>query len=229
MLANPGLAAGWSWKGCEGFLLAFVGVGVPKMSEHDLRTLIDLRPVGVDQLSDVRYVQSSAFRILAGHDYSAEEVGAFNDHVYSVGYIDLIHRLHLFGAYIGDELVATSAWCPANDVGEVARITAVFVRPLFNRAGIGTALVRYAEAQAFAHGFTAFSTRAILTSLGFFEQLGYAAASHGVVPLTPSLSLRVAFMRRGGVEKDAKREVTAGDLALAGERVSATTADRTIR
>jgi putative acetyltransferase len=162
-----------------------------------LRNAVAVRPIGVDDLSSVRYVHASAFRMAAGSLHNEEEVAAFTAHVYQPAYIDQLQRESLYGAWLERELVATCGWCPADDSGGTARITSLFVRPLFAGEGLGTLMLRHAEERARAAGFAELSARASLASAGFFERHGYETSAFGVRPLGGGVELRVAFMRRG--------------------------------
>ena len=86
---------------------------------------------------------------------------------------------NLHAGWLGDELVGTAGWTPADDSGS-AGTHHVGVRPAAVHAhGIGCRLARDAEARARAAGFERFSARATLNSVGFFEKLGYDVTSYG--------------------------------------------------
>ena len=155
-----------------------------------------IRPVGVDDWANVRYVHSSAFRLLAASFCTSNEIDAFTAFVRSEAYAERLMWENLHAAWLDDELVGTAGWLPADDSGTQARITSVFVRPLFTGAGIGRRLVRDAEARALAAGFERFSTRATLNSVTFFEKLGYDVTSYGVHAITGQQTLPVTYMRK---------------------------------
>jgi GNAT superfamily N-acetyltransferase len=162
-----------------------------------LSDIVAVRPIGVDDLSAVRYVHASAFRMGAGASLNADEIAAFTAHVYQPAYIDQLQGESLYGAWLERELVATSGWRPADDSGGVARITSLYVRPLFAGEGLGTLMLHHAEERARLAGFPELAVRASLTCVGFFQRHGYETTGHGVRSLGGSLDLRVAFMRRG--------------------------------
>jgi GNAT superfamily N-acetyltransferase len=111
-----------------------------------------LRRVGMDDWANVRYVHASAFRILAGGDCEPAEADAFAAYVRSQDYADRLQSENLYAGWIDGELVGTAGWTPADDSGALARITSVFVRPLFTRLGVGRRLALDAEARARAAG-----------------------------------------------------------------------------
>lgn len=159
------------------------------------RTL-DIRPVGVDVLSSVRYVHASALRSQGTSFYSTEELDAFESMVRSVRYAETVLKDTMVGGWIGHDLVGTAAWGVVDDSGRTARICSVFVRPFFTGLGIGQRLVETAEALAVQAGYHSFSARSTLNAIPFFEQLGYAVTSHGTRPLAQQISIPVSFMRK---------------------------------
>lgn len=160
----------------------------------------EIRPIGPDDLADVRSLQATSFRLLAAQSFSEEELSAFTAHVYSFGYTEAlseaIRRRQLLGAWFGGELVGTAGWMAGDGNASTARIRWVYVRPLFTGVGLGTKLVEAAEAGARQAGFRVLSVEATLNSVEFFAGLGYEISSHGVRALAPSQSLPVAFMRK---------------------------------
>lgn len=78
------------------------------------RTL-DIRPVGVDVLSSVRYVHASALRSQGPSFYSAEELDAFENMVRSVRYAETVLKDTMVGGWIGHDLVGTAAWGVVDD------------------------------------------------------------------------------------------------------------------
>ena len=155
-----------------------------------------IRPVGVDDWASIRYVHSTAFRLLSASFCTPNEIDAFTGFVRSQTYTDRLMWENLHTGWLGDELVGTAGWAPADDSGAQARITSVFVRPLFTRMGIGRRLVRDAEARARAAGFERFSARVTLNSVGFFEKLGYDVTSYGVHVVMGDQTMPVTYMRK---------------------------------
>lgn len=172
-----------------------------------------IRPVGVDDWANIRYVHSAAFRLLSASFCTPNEIDAFTAFVRSETYADRLMWENVHTAWLDDELVGTAGWTPADDSGSQARITSVFVRPLFTRAGIGRRLVRDAEARARAAGFERFSARATLNSVGFFEKLGYDVTSYGVHTGMGEQSMPVTYMR--------KRTAAMAPVVAAAEEASA--------
>lgn len=162
----------------------------------DGRRIVVVRALGVDELSNVRYIHATSIRLHAAHVLSDDEIKAFTDHVYSDAYAAQLARTQLIGASIGGELVGTSGWSFGDDSASGARISSLHVRPLFTGLGIGRMLLEAAEAAAGIAGFDSFSARATLNSVGFFDRHGYIVTSQGMYPMRPDVGLPVAFMRK---------------------------------
>jgi GNAT superfamily N-acetyltransferase len=160
----------------------------------------DVRPIGIDDLSTVRYIHAAALRTPAASRLSETEIAAFAAYVYSDAYTGLLveaaRAKRLLGATVGEDLVGTAGWSPADDRGAVARLICVFVLPLFAGCGLGRLLALAAEDQARRAGFRCFTVRATLNASGFFTQLGYEVSSRGVWALGPGQSLPVTFLRK---------------------------------
>lgn len=157
---------------------------------------LTIRRVGMDDWARIRYVHASAFRILAGNDCEPPQAEAFTAYVRSQRYADRLQAENLHAGWLDGELVGTAGWTPADDSGSLARITSVFVQPLFTRLGIGRRLALDAEARARSAGFERFSARATLNSVGFFEKLGYDVTSHGIHAIATEQGMPVTYMRK---------------------------------
>ena len=157
---------------------------------------VTIRPVGMDDWANVRYVHATAFRVLAGSDCEPAEADAFAAYVRSQDYADRLQTENLYAGWLDGELVGTAGWTPTDDSGVLARITSVFVRPLFTRMGIGRRLALNAEARARTAGFERFSARATLNAVGFFEKLGYDVTSHGIHIIATEQGMPVTYMRK---------------------------------
>ncbi len=156
-----------------------------------------IRRVTIDEMAVVRHIHSAAFRVYAGPYLSAEETAAFLGYINSPRYSDDLMRADVYGAVVNDVIVGTAAWRAGDDQGASARISAVFVDPLFAGSGIGSRLVADVEARACQSGFKRFAARLTINAVPFFERLGYEIASQGVSQVAMPLSLLpVTFMRK---------------------------------
>ena len=165
----------------------------------------DVRPAGPDDLADIRYIHAASFRLLAGQQFSEEQIAAFATHVYGQHYTrslsEAIRSRSLLCARLGGELIGTAGWSAADGFGTAARIRWVFVRPLFTGLGIGRRLVAETELRAGRAGFQAFSAEAPLTAVEFFNHLGYEVSSHGMRALPRAEGLPVVFLRKGWTQE----------------------------
>lgn len=161
---------------------------------------VEIEPLVIEDLAEIRYIHASAFRLIASSFFTEDEIAAFVETVMSVGYSDSLvaamrdHRV--IGARLGGDLVGTSGWAYAEDQGETARLEWLYVRPLFNRRGIGRRLVSETEAQVMRAGFRQIAARSTSAATGFFDHLGYRTTSHGVRALGGNVTVPVTFMRK---------------------------------
>ncbi len=145
--------------------------------------LVQLRSIGIDDWSDVRYVHGSSFRTLIGPKVAPEHVDEFITSLAAPEYVDRFGASHLTGAWLDGELAGTVGWRPSH--GRVARIEGLFVQPLFTFMGLGSLLLAHAEMEARDAGFSAVTVLTTNHSVPFFMRLGYdvyvqgAGVAHG--------------------------------------------------
>jgi len=146
---------------------------------------VQLRQIGIDDWSDVRYVHRSAFRTIIGSNVAPSRLDDFLSSLDEPGYVDRFSTSTLTGAWLGRELTGTVGWRPSALQGRVARIEGLFVQPLFTFMGLGSLLLAHAEAEARAAGFGAVTALATPSSVPFFMRFGYdvyvqgAGLAHG--------------------------------------------------
>jgi len=155
---------------------------------------LKVRPIGVDDFSEVRYLHARSLSAHTVEVLTDEEVAAFEALVYSPAYTDILMQEEVYGAWLEDELVGTVSWHAIGDDGQSAGIGPVFVH--YARLGIGRRLLTEAEARARQSGFEKFAGWATANAVPFFERLGYKIVSRGVKTLSPACALPVAFLRK---------------------------------
>ena len=165
-----------------------------------LRLPIRLAPIGIDDWANVRYVHSLAFERLASPYLDPNDIEIFRARLAIPDYTDELMQENLFGAWVENELAGTAGWRPADDNGVTARITSVFVLPVFAGLGIGSQLLADAEARAEQAGFKSFAVRATPNAVGFFETFGYEISSHGIRSVSPNQDLPITFMRKRAMQ-----------------------------
>lgn len=169
------------------------------MKKVGIADTVKLQPVTIDDLASIRYVHKASFDSIAGVQHSDEEVQAQVDLIYSRNYVDVILSNNTYCAWIGDEIIGTSGWCPADGRRSIARINMISVHPLFHDLGIGRMLVANAEKRAQNAGFYEFSVRSVTTAIPFYKRQGYHVSSHGIIQTPKRVDLPVAFMRKHNI------------------------------
>ena len=114
-------------------------------------------------------------------------------------YRDSLIAEDVYGAFVEGQLVGTAAWHVSGDDGRTARISSVFVDPMFGRLGIGGRLLGEVESRGSQSGFHQLGISATINAVPFFEKLGYREASRGIKALGPDCSLPVAFLRKSAL------------------------------
>lgn len=164
-------------------------------------------------LEDVPALESliaESVRVLQAHDYSADQRNAAIGTVFGVDR-QLIRDGTYFVVEVGDVIVGCGGWSrrktlfgsdrrggredamldPSRDA---ARIRAFFVRPGFERRGIGSAIMRAAEAAAIDEGFTRLELRATLTGIPLYRAHGFVEAQQTAIPLPSGETLPAVQM-----------------------------------
>jgi GNAT superfamily N-acetyltransferase len=164
------------------------------MDSDQLR--LEIRGADPDHWSDVRSLHALAFRRLDSPALEPAQCQAFVAHIYAPDYTAALQMQDIQTAWYEGQIIGTAGWMPSDDRGTAARITSVFVSPLFARIGVGRRIVAAAEARARAAGFRTFVVRAFQPSAGFFESLGYVRSSQGVQVVGTENGIPVVFMRK---------------------------------
>lgn len=99
---------------------------------------------------------------------------------------------------------------PAHDA---ARLRAFFIRPGWERRGIGSEIVRRSEAAAVAAGFRRIEIAATLVGELLYAKFGYAVAERYEVPLANGLRLPVVRMTKAVAFDGEVSDRTAGPQA----------------
>ena len=174
-----------------------VSTAEPIVKTPSLADMAVVRRVDIDDYSDVRYVHVAAFKAFAAPQLSEDEVKAFVAHVNAPDYADQLREMDMLVALVNNQLVGTAAWIAGDDSGASARISSVFVDPMFAQCGIGRRLVLETEQLAVQAGFGRFTVRATANAVPFFQSLGYEIASHGVSSISVAEgAIPVTFLRK---------------------------------
>lgn len=155
-----------------------------------------IRAAGLDDWSAIRQLHALSFNRLSGILFDETAAAAVKLHLETPEYTEELGRQHLAVALVEGYVVGTCGWVASDDHGHAARITSLFVDPLFTRLGIGRRLVWDAEARARAAGFQTLTARATEVTAEYFAALGYEISSQGVATPVPDLAIPVIFMRK---------------------------------
>lgn len=170
--------------------------GHQEAAQTSLPSLL-IRRVGLDDFSTVRHIHTSAVRALAERLLDPKDVTLATQAIYSPAYISELVAKSVFVAALNGDLVATCAWSPSDDRGIAARISALFVAPLFQGIGIARQLITHVEQDANHNGFERFTATVPVSITPLFEALGYVTASFGTSrDVVPETALQVAFLRK---------------------------------
>ncbi|MEO1281105.1 MAG: GNAT family N-acetyltransferase [Pseudomonadota bacterium] len=161
-----------------------------------LGRLVRLKPVSADEMSDLRTVHETSVRLHSNDMMSSEDVEEWTCYIRSPAYTDKLIANPNIGAFLQNEMVAAASWRPSIDQPDTAKITALFVRPLFATSGIGSRLLEAIEAETAAAGFQSIAIRSFQNATGFFQTKGYRISSYGIRVISPRLSFPVTFMRK---------------------------------
>ncbi len=102
-------------------------------------------------------------------------------------------RRTLFG---GDQHAPTREPELLDPATEAAKIRAFFVRPGWERRGIGSALIQACERAAWAEGFTKLEMGSTLTGVPLYSAHGYREVERIEVPLDRGLAMTVVRMAK---------------------------------
>jgi GNAT superfamily N-acetyltransferase len=141
--------------------------------------LVKLRPISIDDWSDVRYVHGTSFRTSIAPRVSPKCAEDFMEWLGAPAYADQLRKVDLTGAWLDGQLAGTVGWRPLDGRGRVARIEGLFVQPLFAFMGLGSLLLAHAETQARHAGYTCLTALASSVSAPFFMRWGYDLYAQG--------------------------------------------------
>ncbi len=156
-------------------------------------------------------------RVLQAPDYTEEQRETALRMVYGVD-TQLIHDGTYFAVEAEGRIVGCGGWSRRktlyggdhhasredallNPEIDSARIRAFFVRPGWERRGIGRAILQASETAAIAEGFKSFELGSTLTGVPFYRAHRYAAIEHIDVPLVNGVILQVVRMTKVAIKK----------------------------
>jgi len=185
------------------------------MSTHPELTI---RLATLDDVELLEPLIAESVRVLQAPDYTASQREAALGTVFGVDR-QLILDSTYFVAEIDGVIVGCGGWSRRrtlfgsdhqagredallDPVMDAAKIRAFFVRPGYERRGIGSAIMRASEEAAAAEGFTRLELRSTLTGVALYRAHGFVEAEKEEIPLTSGGTLPTVQMfkelRRNG-------------------------------
>lgn len=168
----------------------------PDPTSHSLLAETLLRPVDVDEWSQVRALLAAALASGAGYPANGVEARAIRDMVFSPEYTDALLEQHLWVAEWQGHLLGVCGWLAADDNGHAARIVSLGISPLFAHLGLGRLLLENAERRAATAGYQSVTTRVPSESATFYLEQDYELTAFGTQNLTPTVQIQVAYLRK---------------------------------
>ena len=161
---------------------------------------IAVQPLGVNDIASVRRLQISSFLSLAAVDLTEAEADAYQvdavSDAYTVERYQASQRGELLGAFHDGRLIGTVEWLRSAPSSTAAQIRGVFVDPLFAGCGVGSRLIQDVEHDVGRARLTDIGICSTISAVGFFERVGFHVTSYGQRALSPSQTLKVAFLRK---------------------------------
>ncbi len=166
----------------------------------------------LDDVTILEDLIQESVHVLQAADYSLAQRQAAQRLVYGVD-TQLIRDGTYFVVEADGQTVACGGWsrrktlyggdrhaaredCLLDPSRDAARIRAFFVRPGWERRGIGTALIRACEEAAIAEGFARMEMGSTLTGVALYRAHGYVQVETIDVPLENGLMLPVVRMSK---------------------------------
>lgn len=154
------------------------------------------RPIGLDDLADVRYLHSSAFKMCGAEHHTEEEINAYLSRINSVEYVRESMNCSLYGLWHNQMLIGTAGWCASGDNRSTARMRKIYIHAFYIGLGLGRMMVDHAEQRATDAGFEQFSVRTSVSAASFFENLGYKTSSHGSLNTPAGPDIPITYLRK---------------------------------
>jgi GNAT superfamily N-acetyltransferase len=172
-----------------------------------------IRPATMDDLSVLRDLIAESVWTLQSQDYSDAVREAATRLVYGID-TQLIRDGTYFVVELREQVVACGGWsrrktlfggdqhAPTREselldpTADAAKIRAFFVRPGWERRGIGSGLLRACEQAAIAEGFRRLEMGSTLTGVALYSAHGYREVERIEVPLEGNLAMTVVRMTK---------------------------------
>lgn len=169
-----------------------------------------LRTATITDQPAIERLIAASVRELSTATYTRAQIEASLTTAFSID-TQLIADGTYYVAQAGDELTACGGWSwrrtlcggshhvqrdgsALDPQTEAAKIRAIFVDPRYARRGLGTRLLRNAEAKAIAAGFSRLEMGATLVGIPLYQREGYMEVERMDIPLRDGITLPVVRM-----------------------------------
>ena len=178
------------------------------MTNIEIKTM--LRPAKLNEVDLLNKLIEQSVRALSREEYTVDEIESAIRYIFGVD-TELVEDETYYVIEEDGIIQACGGWSkrktlyggsqynlresgyldPATDA---AKIRAFFVHPDYARRGLGTKLIHYCEAQAFAQGFKKIEMMATLPGVKLYQTCGYTAAANKTQVLHDGVSLKLVHM-----------------------------------
>ena len=171
---------------------------------------IEIRTARSTDAAPLKLLHRASLWGLGVFDYTLAEIDSIVRHVQTLD-PELMETGRYYVAEIGGELAGSGGWSDHALVPAMprsantnrpmsgtpsAKLRAIFVNPKFARAGIGRAVMAHVEGEARRAGLTRAEGLATLSSLRFYEEIGYTALRRLSMPLADGTMIALVHMKK---------------------------------
>lgn len=155
----------------------------------------EFRPLAEADIPAVRALHARSFAALAQGSHDAVQIAGHVGLIEAEAYAEELRHCHIELALQGGRIVATAGWIEAGEPG-VGRIRKVFVDPDLARQGLGSRMVRRAEAAAHRAACRRIIVRANINAVPLYAQLGYVETGRVQMDVGGGVELPAVMMER---------------------------------
>lgn len=156
------------------------------------------RPFRPGDAGSLEMLHRRAILALAGRTYTQAECESWAHRIRAAAYVRIATTEETYRvAQMAHGPIGGFCSYALRGKGE-GQICGLYTDPDFQGLGIGSALVKEAEADLEAHDATHFRIDASLAALSFYQRFGYAEVSRSAHPTRGGLKIDIALMRKPG-------------------------------
>lgn len=164
---------------------------------------VTFRAMALVDVPAVRALHALSFATLARALHTPEQIAGHVALIDSAAYEAELQRCHVeLALRNNEEIVATAGWIAVPERPGTARIRKVFVHPNIARCGLGSRMVRRAEAAARRSGYGRMIVRANINAVPLYLKLGYVKIEDVMMDVGDGIMLPAVMMEKPNVEVD---------------------------